>query len=244
MTTVSEVLTDAAQGLGFLGVGETLSAAFANRGLSTFNKMLDSWAGENLASYANLETTFPLVVGTSQYTIGSGGTVNATRPDNINQAFITDSNNLRYPLNVIPQDKWNGIGDLTITSQIPTTLFYNPQYPLGVINIFPVPLLNYNVTINSILQQNTFSSLAQTVSMPPGYLRAYTTNLSLEMISAGFPNMLNTQGLARLYENASEAKANIKRKNQKEVIANYDGAIVAHGYASYNVYSDSQPRSS
>lgn len=242
--TVSEVLTSAAQGLGFLGIGEVLGAAFANRGLSTFNSMLDSWAGENLASYANQETTFSLVAGTSQYTIGSGATVDATRPDNIYQAYITDANGLRYPLTVVPQDKWNRIGDLGITSQIPTTLFYDPQYHYGVINIFPVPLLAYQVTISSILQQNTFSSLPQTVCVPPGYLRAYTTNLSVEMISAGFPCMLNDRALARLYENASEAKANIKRKNIKEAIATYDGAIVASGFASYNVYSDSNPRSS
>lgn len=244
MTTVSQLITRAGQALGYLGRNEVLSAADANDGLSALNSMLDSWAGENLASYAAQETSFPLVVGTQQYTIGSGGTINATRPDNVLQAYIVDSNNLTYPMSVIPQDKWNGIGDKSITSQIPTTLFYDPQYPLGIINIFPVPLLAYTVTINAILQQATFSSLPQSMIQPPGYERAYILNLAIEMMSAGFPCMLDAKALATLYDNASQAKANLKRKNQKEVLANYDAAIVSRGYASYNIYSDSMPRSS
>ena len=39
-----------------------------------------------------------------------------------------------------------------------------------------------------------------------------------------------------------ESKANIKRENIKEVIAEYDGAIVSKSYATYNIYSDNNPR--
>jgi hypothetical protein len=42
-------------------------------------------------------------------------------------------------MEVVPRDKWNQIGNRssTITSQIPSVLFYDPQFPLGVINVFP-----------------------------------------------------------------------------------------------------------
>ena len=54
--------------------------------------------------------------------------------------------------------------------------------------------------------------------------------------------MLNDQGLAMLIENASNARANVKRGNIKEILANYDPAVVSKSYASYNIYTDGFPR--
>ena len=244
MATVSQLITRAGQALGYLGRNETLSAADANDGMSALNSMLDSWAGENLASYANQEVSFSFIANQQSYTIGSGGYINTTRPDNILQAYITDTNNINYPMSILPQDRWNNIGNKQITSQIPTTIFYDSQYPLGTIYVFPIPLLTYTCTLNAMLQQSTFTSLPQSMIQPPGYERAYILNLAIEMMSAGFPCMLDEKGLATLYDNAASAKANIKRKNQKEVLAEYDPSIVSRGYASYNIYSDSNPRGS
>ena len=244
MTTVSQMITRSGQTLGYLGRNEVLSAADANDGLSAYNSMLDSLAGENLASYAMQETAFTFIANQQSYTIGSGGYINATRPDNILQAFITDFNNINYPMTVLPQDRWNNIGNKQITSQIPTTIFYDSQYPLGTVNVFPIPLIAYTCTLNAILQQSTFSSLTQVMIQPPGYERMYILNGAIEMMTAGFPCMLDAKELAALYDNASQAKANIKRKNQKEALAEYDPSIVSRGYASYNIYSDSNPRNS
>lgn len=237
MSTVSQILTRSAQTLGYLGRGETLSAADATDALAVFNGMLDSWSGEGLASFANQTISHTLVVNDSDYTIGSSGDINTTRPDNIIQAWVRDSNNLDYPMRVVPQNVWNDIVTKGNTSQIPQVLFYDPQYPLGIVNIFPVPLAAYTLRFNAILQQSTFSSLPMSLSVPPGYERAYITNVALEMMGAGFPCLLKDKEYVRLVENASEAKANIKRKNLKEVIAEYDGEILVRGVP-YNVFTD------
>lgn len=236
MTTVSQIITRAGQALGYTGRGEVLSAADANDGLSTFNGMLDSWSGEGLASYANQTITHSLAIGTQSYTIGSGGTINTTRPDNIVQAWITDFSSLDFPMSVVPQNQWNDIVMKGNTSQIPQVLFYDPQYPLGIVYVFPTPLIGYTLKFNAILQQSTFSSLPMTITSPPGYERAYILNLALEMITAGFPCMLPDKEYVRLVENASEAKANIKRKNIKDVVAEYDGEL--SGVVPYNVFND------
>jgi len=238
MTTVSQVLTRAGQALGYTGRNEVLSAADANDALAAFNAMLDSWSGEGLASYANQTISAPLVIGTQSYTIGSGGTINTTRPDNILQAWIRDSQNLDFPVEVVPQDEWNGIVMKSNTSQIPQVLFYDPQYPLGIVYVFPVPLIGYTLMFNAIIQQSTFSSLPMSISSPPGYERAYILNLALELISVGFPCMLQDKEYGRLIDNASQAKGNIKRKNIKEVIAEYDGALVGN-VSPYNIFDDS-----
>jgi hypothetical protein len=243
MTTASDILTSAGRGLGYLGMLEVMSAADANSALVVFNTMLDSWNGEGLASYAWQTVTFNLTVNKASYTIGPTGVWVTSRPTQIYDAFITDTNNLQYPLGSLNQEQWNNIGDKSITSQIPTNYFYDSQFPNGTINIFPIPLLNYSVTFNVQLQQVDFSALTSVLSMPPGYERAYKLNLSLELMGAGFPCLLDQNQLARLTENASQAKANIKRANIKDVVSEYDAAIVSKSYATYNIYSDNNPRS-
>lgn len=241
--TAQSIITRAARALGYLGRTETLSAADANDGLECLNAMLDSWAGEELYSWAVNTQSFPLVQGKQSYTIGDApADIVATRPTNIDSAYLIDSNQLTYTVNVIPQDKWDAIGQKNITSQLPTTLFYDSQFPLGIINIFPVPLLVYTLYYQWITQQNFFTSLTTQLAAPPGYALAYIQNLALQLKSAGFPCLLNADDMGQLRENASIAKGNIKRTNIKEVIAEYDRAIVANSYATYNIYADGFPR--
>lgn len=242
MPTAQQIVTRQMQALGILGRNGVPTAADYNDAIAATNAMLDSWSGENLFAWANQTIAHTLTINTSSYTIGSGGAINTTRPDNISQAWLRDSNGLDYPMSVVPQYIWNGIGDKSIDSQIPTTLFYDPQYPLGIVNIFPVPLLAYSLRMNAILQQTTFSSVTHSLSAPPGYERAMILQGAVELMSAGFPCLLDEKGLARLYENADKAMANIKRKNIKEQVAAMDDAIVSHSYASYNIYSDGMPR--
>lgn len=239
MATGIQLITRSMQALGILGRTEVPSAGEANDALTAFNAMLDSWSnGEDLMSFVVLERSFPLVVGTASYTIGTGGVVNTARPNDITQAYILDPIGNKFLMEILPRDKWNQIGNVSsiITSQIPSTMFYDPQYPLGVINIFPTPLLNYTCYFDSTQDQVDFTTLTQSLSMPPGYERAMVLNLALELMAAGFPCLLDEKALARLIGNASEAKANVKRTNIKEVIADYDEALVSNSYASYNIF--------
>jgi hypothetical protein len=242
MTTASDILTRSAKALAYLGRTEVLSAGDANDALVCFNALLDSWSNEALMSYVELQRNFPMVAGQQSYTIGTGGNINSTRPYDVTSAFIRDNNSNDYPMQIFNQDQWDKIGLKTITSQIPDTLFYDSQYPLGIINIFPIPLVNYTVYFNSTTDQVDFTSLTQALSLPVGYERAFVLNLALEMMSAGFPCLLQGDGLAQLRTNAAEAKGNIKRANIKEVLAEFDPSIVSKSNATYNIYSDSSPR--
>lgn len=241
MTTVTQVLTRAAQAIRYVGRGEVLSAQDATDALNEFNAMLDSWSNENLMSYVVLERSFTLTIGTAAYTIGSGGTLNVTRPLDITQAYVQDTNSNNYLMNIRTRDWWNQIGNRgsTITSQIPTDLFYDPQYPLGIINIFPTPLLAYTVFYDSTQQQVDYSSLTTALSLPEGYEQAYVKNLAVKLVSAGFPKMMDAQSWEDLKEEARVAKGNVKRTNIKDVIASMDPYITSKSQASYNIYRDS-----
>lgn len=241
VVTAQDIITRAMRAIQALGTGETPSAAEANDGLVAFNAMLDSWSNEGLASYELQEQSFTLIIGQAGYTIGSGGNINVARPLDILQAYIQDTGGNNYLMTILPRDKWNQIGNRssTITSQIPTVLFYDPQYPLGIINIFPTPLIAYTCFFDSTLDQALFATLTTQLSMPPGYERAYVSNLAMEMVLLGFETTLDEKQLAMLSNVASSSKANIKSTNIKEEIADYDPMLISREKSTYNIYRDS-----
>lgn len=240
MPSANQMLTRAARALGTLGRTETLGGIEANDGLDTFNALIDSWSNEKLMSHVTLQRSFTLTANTQSYTIGSGGVINVARPLDITQAFVRDGNGQDYGLDIVTREIWNTIGDKSITSQIPTTLFYDSGFTLGTIYIFPVPTVALTVFYDSTTNQVTFSTLTQSLSMPPGYERCFVQNLALELMASGYPCLLNPIQLQALVDSAREGKANIKRTNIKEVLASVDEALVNHASATYNPYRDSQ----
>lgn len=238
MATGLTIITDAMRSLRALGRLEVPSAAEATQGLAVFNSMLESFSNEDLMSYVLLQISHTLTINQQTYTIGDGGNIDTTRPLDIQQAFIRDASNLDYPMRIVPRDVWNDIGAKTITSQIPDTLFYDSAYPLATVYVFPIPLMAYTLFMYATTQQLTFSTLTQTLAMPVGYERLYIANLAVEMAGAGFPMLLNAEQWAALVKRAADSKANVKGNNIKDVIAEYDDAIVSRSYASYNIYND------
>jgi len=153
-------------------------------------------------------------------------------------AYLVDTNSNRYPINVIEQDQWNQIGLLTETSQLPDTMFYNPQFPLGVINIFPTPSIAYTVYFDSRLQLADMANLFQAFSLPPGYMMAIKDGLFLRM----WNDYKQGDPPAYRVEMASKSLSALKRNNIKVSPSTYDTAVVSKAQSSYNIYSDSTNR--
>lgn len=242
MTTATQVLHRAARALGYLGRTDVMSAADANDALIAYNAMLDSWSNEGLLSYVILTRSFTLIPNQATYTIGTGGYIASTRPANIDSAFVRDSNHLDFKLDIVTKEQYDDIALKTNTSQIPNTLYYDSGYPLGTIYIFPVPTVAYSVFFDTPTYQVTASALTDTITMPVGYERAFVLNLALEMMSNGFPCMLNDRDYNTLVANAKEAKANIKNANIKDVEASYDPYLISNDVGTFNVYTNGYPR--
>lgn len=248
MTTARDLTQAVLEEIGVYGPGESIGDADAQRVLDQLIKMLDIWSLESLACYAILEQSKILIVNQASYTIGKSGVpdINATRPLKIMQgrgrAFIRDSGNVNYPVDVVERDVWNLIGQRTQTSQIPNTLFYDPQYPNGVINLFPVPTIAYTLYFDSMLQLNgdhaAISSLDSTISFPPGYEGGIQHNLAV-WCGPFFKNALVSQDVKDL---ASQTKRVIKRVNKRTITASFDKEISARGAPTYNVYTDNYGR--
>ena len=239
--TALTIIQDAFELIKIYAPGQQANAADSARALSCLNEMLEQWSNQPYACYANKEQSFSLVPGQQTYTIGLSGGANiaATRPISIlsgrGAAYLVDANQNRYPVDVIEQDVWNSIGRLNNTSQLPDTLFYNPQFPLGILNVFPLPLIAYTMYFDARLQLVNLSNLNTAFSLPPGYRAAVKNNLAVML----WPYYKQSDPPVIVVRLAVDALANVKRMNIKQSPATYDEAIISKANSTYNIYSDS-----
>ncbi len=247
MTTAQDLAQDAVEKIGVYAAGETINANDGARVLGVLNNMLDSWSIENLACYAILEQSVVLTIGKLTYTIGTSGgaDINLQRPTKLisgpGAAYVVDPTNNRYQVNVIQQDEYNRIWNLQDTnSSWPTDLFYDPQFPLGVLKVYPSPNQG-GMTLfwDSYLALTGFASLSASFSFPPGYQLAIVDCLAERIWRYFKPaNLAIPQDIVR---DAMRAKGNIRRINNRENLMVLDRALSGGG-AAYNPYSDSTAR--
>lgn len=239
--TAGGIVSDALAMTGSYGARETIQSDDMKLGLRMLSDMMDMWSNFSLACFEIFEQSAPLVPMQASYTIGPGGDFNMTRPLKIltdpGTAYIQDPNGNNYPMQVVPRDKWNLYSNRSslVTSNFPNILFYDPQYPLGVINITPYPNIAYTMFWDSMLQFATYDSPTQQLSLPPGYAIAMKSNLAIILK----PFFLDGQMDPVIPALASSSLGAIKRTNQRELYAIYDSEIVSRSSVQYNVYTDS-----
>jgi|SRR5579863_6414544 len=241
MSTALQLITAAYQMIGYLGANETLTAADSALGLQQLNMMLDSWSNESLTCFAITEQNFPLVVGKSSYSIGTSGGADITqqRPIRIMEgpgaAYLQDFNQNNYRVDVVTREQWNQIANRgpTTTSDIPDTLFYDPQFPLGIINLWPTPIIGYTLFFDSYAQFGDMANLVQQFALPPGYELVIESNLAV-LLGPFCKNALVSQDVKDI---ARWSKANVKRTNKRTNVAQFDKEITKSGQPNFNIYS-------
>lgn len=241
MATALDIITDSLNKLGVYSPGDTITDADAQRALSVFNDMLDSWSNESLSCYQGIETSVPLAVGQTSYTVGIGGQINIIRPLRIRMgagaAYSQDTNGNNYYCEVVNRPKWNLINNRgsTITSNVPTTAFYDPSFPLATLNLYPTPNVGgFTFFFDSDLQLISSLSLSTTLSLPQGYKKALQDNLALE-IQPYFSDAPLNEMMVRA---AKKSKGNIKRTNMKVQEVVYDPELYSGSSSTYNIYTD------
>lgn len=178
MSETAQTLIEAAlRVLGALAAGESASSNELTNGLQTLRFMLRGWSARNLSLYYIKQDTVTLD-GSTSYTIGSGGTVNVLRPAAIKGAYAT-TNNVDRPLKLIDDARYR-ILSLKQLSGTVEYLWYNPDYPLGVLYFYP--LASGTVKLDSLkpLVEPTNVS-TDTVQFPPEYDEAIKFNLAIRL---------------------------------------------------------------
>jgi hypothetical protein len=218
--------------IGALAPGESAEASEAADGLASLNRMLGSWSNENLLVYSRVRETFTLTSSVASYTLGTGGTLNTTRPVSIERAFLRDASSatpIEYEIHIASLEEWQSTTAKDVNG-IPSVLYADGAYPLMGINLYPRPSQAYSLGLWSLKELTAISTLDTVVSMPAGYEEALIYNLAIRLA----PEYGKTTP-AEVVKIATDAKANVKRTNHTARYMKVDPALVQQASA-WNQY--------
>lgn len=233
MSTVNDLIKGSLRLLGAIAQGETPSSNASADALSALNDMLESWSNDGFLIYHRVIESLTLTASTASYTIGSSGAFNTTRPVRIANALVKQSgSNDEIPIRIYNEDEWAQISDKTLTSILPQGIYYDPNFALGLIYVWPVPSATASLILYSDKPLSNFSLIADTVSLPPGYKEAMRYNLAVRLAPEyGRPI---SQDIAMI---ASESKAAIMRTNNEPVYMQSDVFGLVGDKKQFNIHT-------
>ena len=242
--TARDLITDALEEIGAIAPGESLTDADAKAGFTRLNGMLDAWQSERLTIFNLNRSVFTFVANQASYTMGPGTTgtpalpasfVTTVRPTFIDRAAIlfgSGINVAEIPLEVLTDDKWAEIRIKTVTSSLPTKVYYNATVPHGTLTYWPVPT---DTTVYPILYlplpMTRVATLDTELILAPAYEEALRYNLALK-----FCPPFGKQADPMVVKMATDGKALIKRANIRIDELKCDPGVLQGG-ASWNIFT-------
>jgi hypothetical protein len=206
--TAQTLIGNAFIAINVYAVGQSLVSGDSALGLQLLNVLLDEWANENIFVQQYVQQTLNISSSKSSYTIGPNGSpsLTAPRPNNIEVgpgAASCTISATTTAVNVVSSIEWNSIFSLTPGTGTPDTLFYDPQYPLGVLNIAPTPTTTGTIQFNAAYVLSSFAALSTSANLALGAQNAIQNNLALDLLpyyrSSAQPN-------PRIMADAAEGK--------------------------------------
>lgn len=181
--TALDLITTALRTLGLLASGEAPSASEGEDGLETLNEMIDSWNAERQAIYTTSSNDYPLILGKQTYTLGPGGDFDAPRPariDAMSSILLNDPNNpVEVPIAMFTVEQWQTeVPVKIVTGNFPQICYDTGDFPLRVLNMWPIPTLEQNSVRIYGWQALAAQTLFSEVAFPPGYAEAFRYNLA------------------------------------------------------------------
>ena len=232
-TTAGDQINGALRLIGQLAEGEVPSAETSADALTAMNQMLDSWSAERLSVFSTQDQVFTWTQGYKSRTLGPTGDFVGNRPVLLDDAtyFRDPSNNISFGIKIINQQQYDGIAVKTVTSTYPQVLWINMDMPNVSMYIYPVPTKALEWHFISVTELTEPATLATTLVVPPGYLRAFRFNLAAE-IAAEF----GIEPPPQVQRIAMSSKRNIKRINNPDDVMSLPYSIVATRQR-FNIYA-------
>ena len=171
--TAQDLIKAAFRAIGVIATGETPTNEEMQDGLQALKFMLRSWSGDNLMIYFIEQDTLALT-GATSYTIGDGGDCDTVWPNEIKGAVV----DAMYALSIIGDVQYRRLSTVSVGSP-PVYLYYNPEYPLGLLH--PYPTGGSSMVIDSLKALTDPETLTADVEFPTGYDAAIKWNLAVDM---------------------------------------------------------------
>lgn len=204
MPLVSTLCQQAAQELNVIMPGENLSANDAAFLLGKLNQLFGDWNTRREAIFRSVLTTHtPLTPGLNPHTIGPTGTfVVAQRPVSIEGASLVMSPAANPSITIRDAAWYHQLAYPTLSTSVPTDLYYDPTWPNGSLYLYPVPASAYGLELWTRATLATVA-LTDTVTYPPGYEGAIIDTLAEDA----------AEGLGRQPGQRLVARARMRRAN-------------------------------
>ena len=231
--TAGDQINRALRLLGVLAEGETPSAETSQDALMAMNQMIDSWDTERLSVFCTQDQVFTWPAGLVSRTLGPTGDFVGLRP-----VLLDDSTYYRDPgtgvsfgVKFINQQQYNGIAVKTVTSTYPQVIFVNNTFPDIDMYVSPRPTRDLEWHFVSVQKLDNPAGLATVLLFPPGYLRAFTYNLAMEIAPE-----FGLEPSPQVQRIAMTSKRNLKRINNPDDVMSLPYAIVATRQR-FNIYA-------
>lgn len=233
MASAGDQINRALRLLGVLAEGETPSAAVSTDALIALNQMIDSWNTERLSVYATQDQIFTWPAGEITRTLGPTGDFVGNRPILIDDStyYRDTGTNVSFGIKLINQQQYNGIAVKTVTSTYPQVMWVNMEYPNISMTVYPKPTRALEWHIVSVEELSQPATLATQLTFPPGYLRAFTYNLAMEIAPE-----FGVEPSPQVKRIAMTSKRNLKRINNPDDVMSMPYSLVATRQR-FNVYA-------
>jgi hypothetical protein len=172
-------------------------------------------------------------VGNQTRTLGPSGDFVGLRPILIDDAtyYRDPGTNVSFGIKLINQQQYDGIAVKTVTSTYPQVMFVNNTFPDITMTIYPVPTRQLEWHFISVEELSNPATLATELFFPPGYLRAFTYNLAMEIAPE-----FGVEPSPQVQRIAMTSKRNLKRINNPDDVMSMPYSLVATRQR-FNVYS-------
>jgi len=230
--TAGDQINRAFRLLGILAEGETPSAAMSQDALMAMNQMIESWNIERLSVFCTQDQVFTWPSGLISRTLGPSGDFVGDRPVLFDDStYFKAPNGVSYGVKFINQQQYNGIAVKTVTSTYPQVIFVNMTYPDAEMFIYPRPTQDLEWHFVSVQKLDQPAELVTELHFPPGYLRAFTYNLAMEIAPE-----FGVEPSPQVQRIAMTSKRNLKRINNPDDVMSLPYAIVATRQR-FNIYA-------
>lgn len=187
--TASTLIVSALRLIGLIRVGQTAATNEIAEGLAALNDLLDNWSTERLDVLSVVPTTYNLVSGTANYTLGPSGTLGNVRPNRIESATCNiatpgGSGLQEFEVKIATRAQWTSIREKGAMSLIVQALYFDRAFPLANIRLWPVPTgSGITLTLYAWTALTAFADLTTDVPLAQGYSRALQFTLAIELCS-------------------------------------------------------------
>ena len=235
--TAGDQINRALRLIGMLAEGELPSVETANDCLTALNQMIDSWNTERLSVFNTIDQVFTWPAGEIQRHLGPNGAslggFDGIRPILLDDAtyYRDPGTNVSFGIKFINQQQYDGIAVKTVTSTYPQVMWINMEYPSIQMTVYPRPTRDLEWHFISVQELDQPATLQTVLAFPPGYLRAFTYALAMEIAPE-----FGVEPSPQVQRIAMTSKRDLKRINNPDDVMSMPYAIVATRQR-FNIYA-------